>query len=74
MPDLPLELELLDLPPEPALLELELLLLDPHAATSSAAAIASAIAGIRRCLKVISFAFVVRKSLGAALRRGVIHL
>jgi hypothetical protein len=54
----PLELldppELLE-PPEP-LEPLELLLEeDPQAASSSVAAIASTIAGIARCLKVISF-------------------
>jgi hypothetical protein len=45
------ELELLDAPPEPAAPVLELLL-DPHAASSSDAVIASAIAGVRRCLTV----------------------
>jgi hypothetical protein len=49
------EAELLDPPLEPDPLGLEVVLLeDPQAATSSVAAIASAIAGIRRYLKITS--------------------
>ena len=51
--ELALELVLPPEPPEPPELELELLL-EPHAATTSEAATASATALIRRCLKVIS--------------------
>lgn len=51
-----LEFDALVVPEEPAEPEAELLLLeDPQAATSRVAAIARAIAGMERCLKIVSF-------------------
>src|SRR5438309_12068837 len=74
---LELALELV-LPPDPPELELELLL-EPHAATTSEAATASATALIRRFLKVISLVGVVGVSATAGRRvltscEPVIHL